>query len=137
AGGDLLIAARGGLGDRSEQRPVLTVDGHGGLDGRSDVRRTADVGGPECLLGLVQALERLTAGAHQQVGQVVEMAVEDRAAGSGLAHHVVDREGAVGGSAYELSRGPDYPLPALLARLPDRGLVRRHGADSSREVDTV
>ena len=44
----------------------------------------------ELLLGGEELLDRLAAGSHQQVAEVVEVAVEERPADAGATHDLVD-----------------------------------------------
>src|SRR5205823_14552518 len=86
----------------------------------------------EGAVGLEELVDRRAAGAHEQFGEVVEVAVEDRAAEPGLAHDLVDAELAVGRAAHELGRRRNDPLPALFTGVTYLGAMRGHGRHNTR-----
>ena len=115
--GDALVARRG-LVDRAQQRAVAMVGRHRGGDRRSDgVRSVLDVRAGQGELGLEQLPGRLPRGRHQQVGEVVEVAVEERAADAGLGHDLLDAEVRPRAPPDELGGRADDPLARLLAVL--------------------
>ena len=119
---------------------MALIDGDRGLDHAAhDLGPVAEARLGQRALGLVEVVDRLAAGAHEQVGEVIEVPVEDRAAEAGLAHDLVDAELAVGLPAEELGGRRNDPLPALFTGVTDHGAMRlrRHGRDVTGSVDTV
>ena len=102
---------------------MTTVDRHRRLDRRSDrlglgaVARRAEVD-----LGRVQLLDRLPAGLHQEVGEVVEVPVEDRALEPRPLHDHADAELSVGELAHQLGRRRHDPGAGFLAAQAGSGL---------------
>ena len=124
-GGELLVAGRR-LADAAQQRPVAQVH----LDRRLErpAHRLGRVAGPgfdEAALRVEQLEHRLPADPHQEVGEVVEVPIEDRPADARLAHHGVDAEVRIGALADQLGGGLDDPPAALLPAHPSlRAAVR-------------
>ena len=77
-------------------------------------------------LGSKELLDRLAAGAHEQLGQVVEVPVKERAPDSCPGHHLVDRQCGKGALADKLGDRVDDPLTTLFSGLACSRLCGRH-----------
>ena len=110
---DLLVEARG-LVDRQEQRAMLRVDVDGAREHPVQHGRVVEV---ERALGVARrGVDQLLEQAEHDVGEPVEVAVEDRARQARLGHHGVDREVAEAGGREQPRGGLDDASPSLGAR---------------------
>ena len=135
ARGDLVVAGRR-LHHRAEERAVALVEVDAGAQAAADrggILVRAHLGQP--VLDLEQLVDRLAADAPDEVAEVVEVAIEDRAPQAGPAHDLVDGELGVGAGADELGRRGHDPVAALLAGLA--GLPHGHRTAEHTDVDTV
>jgi len=133
-GGDLGIAG-GGFDDGAQQRAVALVDRDGLAGGlahdRGGVARRGGLG--QRPLGGVELVDGGPARAHEQVAEVVEVAVEDRAPEAGALHHLADAQLVVGAIAHEFGRRGDDAVATLLAGMAQLRLPGGHLSGAYRD----